>query len=127
SCRRWREHNRDATSQHYTDVVVPFRTRRSTYQREWRIERSLREIRDEIEPGLRSVERSLARLLARGDRSARLQAGAARGPRPRAGGPFSAGMRIAAAIAHQMTELASLVRCIDALSRAWETRDTRRD
>lgn len=68
SCRRWREKNRDVTSCHYVDFVVPFRKRHQTYQCEWRILRSLREIRDAIEPVLRTVDGPLGRLISRSGR-----------------------------------------------------------
>ena len=42
--------NREATRDHYRDVVVPFRERQPGYQRRWRLGQRLREIREKIAP-----------------------------------------------------------------------------
>jgi hypothetical protein len=111
ACERWRGANPDATAHHYGDVVVPFRARRTAYQREWRLLCSLREIRDAIAPAVRTVDRRLARVLARGDRL--------RDAPPRIGEALA----LAAALARQLAELSAL---IDRLPAA-PGRDTRRD
>lgn len=125
SCRRWRERNRDSVSQHYPDVVVGFRERRPTYQREWRILRGLREIRDAIEPVLRACALTLARLLASGDTvlAARVREPA----RPPGHDRFAEVMAVGRRLSALVTELAALVRQLDAAARCSARRDTRRD
>jgi hypothetical protein len=66
-CRRWRDHNREETSHHYADVVVSFREKHPTYQREWRVRHALREIRDAIEVALGPTRPALDRLISRGE------------------------------------------------------------
>lgn len=46
-CRSWHACSKESRSNHYLDVVVPFRQRHPTYQRRWRLASRLREIREE--------------------------------------------------------------------------------
>lgn len=45
-CRAWHANNKEITSAHYQDVVVPFRREQPDYQRRWRWGQRLREIRE---------------------------------------------------------------------------------
>lgn len=45
-CREWHAANKETTTTHYQDVVVPFREKQPEYQRRWRWGRRLREIRE---------------------------------------------------------------------------------
>lgn len=45
-CRDWHTNNKEATAEHYQDVVVPFRREQPDYQRRWRWGQRLREIRE---------------------------------------------------------------------------------
>ena len=45
-CRAWHANNKEATAEHYQDVVVPFRREQPDYQRRWRWGQRLREIRE---------------------------------------------------------------------------------
>lgn len=47
-CRIWHARNRESGSNHYRDVVRPFREEQADYQRRWRLWNRLGEIRDEI-------------------------------------------------------------------------------
>jgi len=46
-CQAWHANNKEITSAHYQDVVVPFRREQPDYQRRWRWGQRLREIREE--------------------------------------------------------------------------------
>ena len=47
-CRAWHADNKESTSEHYQDVVRPFRAAQPDYQRRWRWGCRLREIREEM-------------------------------------------------------------------------------
>lgn len=65
-CRRWHKRNRGLSSQHYEDVVKPFRAEQPSYQRRWRLARRLREIRETIAKLVGVVEAQLSALVERG-------------------------------------------------------------
>lgn len=47
-CQQWHKRNRELSSNHYREVVEPFRAEQPSYQRRWRLARRLREIRETI-------------------------------------------------------------------------------
>jgi hypothetical protein len=47
-CRAWHRANREATGEHYRDVVVPFRQQQPEYQARWRWGQKFREIREQM-------------------------------------------------------------------------------
>ena len=100
-----------------------FRERHPTYQREWRVLRALREIRDEIEPALRAMAGPLGKLIAR--------AGAILVARGRAAARerdwFLDLVALARRFALVIRELASLGRQLDDAASRSGARDTRRD
>jgi hypothetical protein len=64
-CRQWHAANREASSKHYEDVVVPFRLEQPSYQRRWRWSRRLREIREQLMRDIRAGGSRLRRLMER--------------------------------------------------------------
>lgn len=104
-----------------------FRERHPTYQREWRILQSLREIRDAIGPALLAVDRPLSKLVSRLDDVLEQRA--------RDGAPARADRRdrfteiavVARAISRLLTELTSLFGQIEGIAAGPPLRDTRRD
>lgn len=54
-CRQWHAENREASSEHYRDVVVPFRREQPSYQRRWRLGRRLSEIREQLSHAVDAV------------------------------------------------------------------------
>lgn len=65
-CRQWHERNREASSQHYEDVVRLFRREQPSYQRRWRLARRLREIRETIAELVEVLVARLTTVVARG-------------------------------------------------------------
>ena len=65
-CRQWHKHNPGASSEHYRDAVEPFRGRQPSYQRRWRLGRSLREIREQTAELVGSIGARLRALIVRG-------------------------------------------------------------
>jgi len=117
SCREWRKQHREIASRHYEDTVKPFRELRPTYQREWRLGRALRKIRDTFTPELLGLARPLDNLLARGEAilaartKTRLQLPL--GERDW----LTDSLRIAGRISALMKELASLVQQLEDLDK----------
>jgi hypothetical protein len=70
ACKLWHAKNREASRHHYRDVVLPFRRAQPTYQRRWRLEQRLREIREEFKRGLGSMGSQLHAVLKRARRLA---------------------------------------------------------
>ncbi len=70
-CRLWHQDNseeksREASKEHYDNVVKPFRHEQPSYQRRWRLARSLREIREQILVLTGIIGARLRGLVARG-------------------------------------------------------------
>lgn len=110
SCRRWRQKNHAASSHHYSDVIAPFRAQHQTYQREWRLVRSLRKIRDSIDPVLRAVDGPLDRLILRGERVLTARAQERTGRPPRRRDLFPDVLAVAQRLSRAVKELKSLAR-----------------
>lgn len=70
ACKLWHAKNREASRHHYRDVVLPFRRTQPTYQRRWRLERRLCEIREEFKRGVGSMDSQLHAVLKRAKRLA---------------------------------------------------------
>lgn len=117
ACRRWRKQNRDVTLHHYEDAVVPFRNRRQTYQREWRLLRSLRKIRDTIAPVLLAIREPLSRLIRRAERilAARSLDKQRFGTRTSERDRFADAARLMRRIAISVDELSSLLRQLESM------------
>ena len=65
-CRLWHVRNRGESSEHYKDVVKPFRREQPSYQRRWRLARRLREIRELIAELLDVLGARLSAVVVRG-------------------------------------------------------------
>ncbi len=67
-CKQWHELHPEAASNHYCDVVKPYRHKHPTYQRRHRILATLSKIREELLSLARRSGEQLASLISRGRR-----------------------------------------------------------